>query len=97
MNNTIRLLKGSRSLTNSEIKRFEKGDTIWGNDTDPEELKRWSIDEKAAAMEELKKNRCSYEKHNEYLTDIEEYALEFFEADEDGEFASGSDYELAEE
>lgn len=33
--------------------------------------------------------------YNEYLTDIEEYALEFFQADESGEFVEGSDFELA--
>lgn len=96
MLNTIRLLKGTASLTRVEIKKFEKGDTIWGNDSDPEELQRWSIDQKEEAKEELAKFNCTYENFGE-VTDIEEYALEYFEADEDGEFYEGSDYDLAEE
>lgn len=47
--NTIRLLHGECRATNEELKKFKKGDTIWGNDTDPEELKRWTIEEKEEA------------------------------------------------
>ena len=36
--NTIRLLHGECRATNEEMNKFQKGDTIWGNDTDPEEL-----------------------------------------------------------
>lgn len=97
MNNTIRLLKGEAELTKREFEAFTKGDTIWGADREPEELKRWSIEQEQEAKEELKKYCCTYNRYNENLTDIEEYALEYFEADEDGEFISGSDYDLAEE
>ena len=96
MLNTIRLLKGTASLTRSEMKKFEKGDTINGVDYEPEEIKRWSIEEKEEAKAELAKLKCSYNEYTE-VTDIEEYALEYFEADEDGEFYEGSDFEFAEE
>ncbi len=44
--NTIRLLKGTAFLTTREYKNFEPGDTIWGNDSDAEEISRWNEDEK---------------------------------------------------
>lgn len=91
----IRLLHGERRITNEELKKFQKGDTIWGNDTDPEELKRWTIEEEEEAEEELENLYCKSVEYNEYLTDIEEYALEYFNADENGEFIEGSDFELA--
>lgn len=96
MLNTIRLLKGTARLTKNEMKKFDKGDTIWGNDSFPEEIKRWTMEEKETAKEELAKLNCTYEEFGE-LTHIEEYALEYFEADEEGEFYEGSDYDLAEE
>lgn len=91
----IRLLHGECRVTNEELKKFKKGDTIWGNDTDPEELKRWTIEEKEEAEEEIAKFCCKSVRYNEYLTDIEEYALEYFEADENGEFVEGSNFDLA--
>lgn len=91
----IRLLHGERRITNEELKKFQKGDTIWGNDENPEELKRWSIEQKEEAKKELAAIRCRYVRYNEHLTDVEEYALEFFKADESGGFVEGSDYELA--
>lgn len=36
MNNTIILKKGYERLTENEFKEFQKGDTIWGNDSTPE-------------------------------------------------------------
>lgn len=93
--NAIRLLKGERRITNEELKNFQKGDTIWGNDENPEELKRWKIEEKEEAKKELSNLRCKYVRYNEHLTDVEEYALEYFEADESGEFVEGSDFDLA--
>lgn len=93
--NTIRLLHGECRATNEEMKKFQKGDTIWGNDTSPEELKRWKFEEKEEAKKELSALRCRYARYNEHLTDVEEYALEFFQADESGEFVEGSDFELA--
>lgn len=93
--NAIRLLKGERRITNEELKNFQKGDTIWGNDENPEELKRWTIEEEEEAEEELSKFCCKSVRYNEYLTDIKEYALEYFKTDESGEFVEGSDFELA--
>lgn len=97
MLNMVRLLKGECKATNEEMKKFKKGDTIFGNDTDPEELKRWSMEQKEEAKKELSALRCRYARYNEHLTDVEveEYALEYFEADESGEFVEGSDFELA--
>ena len=51
--NTIRLLRGECRANNEELKKFQKGDTIWGNDENPEELKRWKIEEKEEAKKEL--------------------------------------------
>lgn len=95
MLNMIRLLHGECRATNEELKKFQKGGTIWGNDTDPEELKRWSMEQKEEAKKELSALRCRYARYNEHLTDVEEYALEYFKADESGEFVEGSDFELA--
>lgn len=91
-----RLLKSEARLTKEELKGFEKGDLIIGNDVNPEELKRWTGEgchEKA--LEELKKFNSSYYME-EQLTDVTEYAVETYEADEDGNFLDGSDYDIAE-
>jgi hypothetical protein len=45
----VRLLKGECRATSEEMKKFQEGDTIWGNDENPEELKRWTIEEKEEA------------------------------------------------
>ena len=91
-----RLLKNEARLTKEELKGFEKGDLITGNDVNPEELKRWTGEgchEKA--LEELKKFNSSYYME-EQLTDAIEYAVETYEADEDGNFLDGSDYDISE-
>lgn len=92
--NTIVLLKGDAKLNSQEYAKFKCGDTIRGNDSFPQEIKRWSIEEKKKAEEELNKYRCSYE-HVNQLWHIEEYALEYSEYNEDGDFIDGSDYEFA--
>ena len=94
MNNTIILLKGTESLTKREYRRFEKGDTIWGDMQDPEELQRWSIDQKEEAEKALADLRCEYIQRAE-IVDITEHALQYCECDEDGEFIQGSDYSFA--
>lgn len=96
MFNTIILRKGVRRLTRREYKKFDKGDAIFGVDVESEELRRWSIDKEAEAIAELAKYRCEYS-HGTELIYITEYALEWCECDEDGEFIQGSDYDLAEE
>lgn len=96
MNNTIILLKGEERLSDSEYKKFTKGDTIFGDNSNPTELKRWNINQSEEAKIELAKYNCSYCKSIS-LYYIEEYALEYCECDEDGEFVQGSDFDLAEE
>lgn len=96
MNNTIILLKGETRMEPRYYKNFEKGNTIFGLNSEPEELKRWSINDKEEAQKELSKYKCSYKKGRE-LYYIEEYALEYCDCNEDGEVISGSDYDLAEE
>lgn len=74
-------------------------DTINGPDNDAKTVKSWPIEEEAKAREELAKKECSYwiEKTFAGFTVImaEEWALEFCEMDEDGEFVDGSDLESA--
>lgn len=94
--NTIYLRKGEEGLTRDEYKRFKKGDTIIGIDSCSEVLKTFSIEQEAEARQELAKYRCSYSEGRSGFY-IEEYALEFCETDEDGDFIEGSDYQLAEE
>lgn len=96
MNNTIILLKGDALLTKSEYNKFSKGDTIWGTDRGPEEIRRWAIEQEQDAKEELAKYACTYRENSETWS-IEEYALEYCECDEEGEFVQGSDFDLAEE
>lgn len=96
MNNTIILLKAETQLSAKEFEKYFKGDKIWGIDSMPEEIRRWPIEQAAEAREELKKYRCRYDKGIS-TWQIEEYALEFCECDEYGEFVEGSEFELAEE
>lgn len=91
----IRLIKGYARLTNSEFSKFEKGNTIWGDGSNPEELNRWGAEEEEKAIKALEAVRCRYEAYNSQLVEVEEFALEYFSADEDGEFADGSDYQMA--
>lgn len=97
MFNTIILKRGYGIYTESEYKRFNKGDEIWGNDNNPEVLKKWNIDQRKDAIQELEKYRCTYKGGYGSGWEVEEYALEFCECDEDGEFVSGSDFDLAKE
>ena len=94
----IILEKGERILTKKEYKTFEKGDAIWGDCSNPEELKRWTIENKNEAEKELEKYKCKYEygqlQEAYYIT---EYALEYCECDENGDYDFGIEYELAKE
>lgn len=96
MFNTIILLHNSKKLTSKEYKNFTKGDSIYGNDESPAELKRWSVDCEKQAKDELQKHHCSYEQGAD-LYYIEEYALMYCRTDENGEFVEGSDFEFASE
>ena len=95
MNNTIKLIKGDEILTRSEYEKFKKNDSILGADRSPEELKTWSINQEADAKAELSKYRCEYI-HNIATVHVIEYALEYCQCDESGEFIEGSDYYFAE-
>lgn len=96
MYNTIILKHDSARLTANEYSRFCEGDLIFGADSNAKELQRWSIDQEQDAKEELAKYKCSYKPAlgGDYY--IEEYALEYCECDENGEFDRGSDFNLAE-
>lgn len=96
MNNTIILLKGTEVLTKKKFKVFEKGDAIWGLDREPEELKRWDISQKEEAEKALASLRCEYV-YRPKVVDVVEYALEYCQCDENGNFIEGADYDLAEE
>lgn len=96
MFNTIILKTGQTTLTKSEYKNFTKGGTIFGIDSEPEELKRWVIEDEEDAKKELAKYSCEYVEYPECWS-IKEYALEYCKCDEDGEFVEGSDFELAKE
>lgn len=94
MNNTIILLHGERMLSHAEYKNFTSGDAVMGIDAMPEEIQRWPIEQAEEAREELKKYRCRYDKGIS-AWQIEEYALEFCECDEFGEFLNGAEFEMA--
>ena len=94
--NTIILKKGEKELTPAGYKRFQKGDTIFGENSDPEEILRWPIEQKSKALDELKKYHCEYRKGREDFF-VTEHALEWCVCDEDGEFLDGSDFDLADE
>lgn len=72
-----------------------RGDCICGENASPEELKRWTGDQYDLAKAELAKYSCSYRKSGGYMF-ADEYALEYCNTDEDGEFLDGSDLDLAE-
>lgn len=96
MFNTIILLHGDAALSKMEMKKFEKGDTVINDLADATEVKRWKMSEKDKAFAELASKKCTYKKGIE-LTYIDEWALEYCECDEDGEFVEGSDYDMADE
>lgn len=91
MNKKIRLITNSLTLTNKEYEKFEKGDTLWGNDENPQTIKKYDISEKETAEKELKTYKNTYEKIDNHYN-ITEYALEYYTEDEDGNFYEGSDF-----
>ncbi len=94
--NTIILKYGEAELTKREFANFAAGDTICGTDREPKELMRWVADDEEEAKAELARRRCEYI-HAGDTVSIREYALEYCDTDEDGEFVSGSDFDFAEE
>ena len=98
--NTVSLIYDEASLTYGEWKRFTPGDLLYRVDRSPQELKRWSFTPDteqtvmAEAKAELAKHVCSYSAEGNTFH-VEEYGLEVFHADEDGEFLFGSDFYFA--
>ena len=95
---TFILWHGEEVLTKQEWKNFQQGDTMFGNNSAPEELKRWPAEKKQDAYSELNKHKCTYKKHgrrDNKLYSIEEYALEDAFCDEDGDFLFSVSYDLA--
>ena len=94
--NTIILLGNVASLTKAEWSKFNEGDLILGNDTDPDELMRGDIKQEQEAKAELAKYTCCYvQDSNPSLVFVEEYALMYCDTDDDGEFIEGADFVFA--
>lgn len=92
--NIVRLIHSERNFSRSEVERgrISRDDCF----LDPDEVKRWSIADEAVARAELAKHLCTYEyRRGTVWADV--WALEFFEADEDGEFVNGGDLDYAPE
>lgn len=99
MYNAILLLKGEDRFARSEWNKVDEkeGSTIWQDGANPQELKRWGMEQKKEALEEFEKCKCQYvEPTGDFPGYIKEFALEYCECDDDGEFVQGSDYDLAE-
>ena len=88
MNKTIVLLKGELDLAESEYANFEKGSTIIGFDSFPQEIKVWKDEELELAKAYLKWCKCKYS-HYPHCVAIQEYALEYYDS-------NGVCYEFAE-
>lgn len=97
MHNTIILLKGEQQYQRKVFEEnFTKGDTIFGDDCEPIELARWDIEDKEEAEAALARYKSEYDYGGlQRIYYVTEYALEYCNCDEDGEFISGSDYDLA--
>lgn len=78
-----------------------KGDSIWGIDNEAKEIKRWNINQEEEAIAELAKHQCRYWEETTFsggkVLQADEWALEYCECDEDGDFIQGSNFTLAEE
>lgn len=92
MNNTVILKKYEAGLTNREYKEMNYRLCVEGYEG--KELARWNIEDIDIAKKELAKYK-NKRWTNGSVWDIEEYALEYCECDEDGEFIAGSDYDIA--
>ena len=94
MYNTIRLLKGREYLTDKEFEKFDKFDTIVGNNSMPMELVCWTVDNEITALNALGEFKNIYVKTT-HVWFIEEYALE---CDDDGnEIGMRREYKFAKE
>lgn len=92
--NTICLINSVRNFPANEVRRghVDLVECL----CDPDEVKRWDIADEALARAELAKHKSTFEYKNDTVwTDV--WALEFLEADEDGEFVNGGDFVYASE
>lgn len=91
-NNTIILLHGDGEIV-------DRGDAICGVNNNAREVMRWPVAQRAAAQAELARHRCTYHEQTgtggRSVTHANEWALEYCEHDEGGEYLDGGDYELA--
>lgn len=92
----IRILYGEYNKARCDSGDF--GDAIWGQDREPEEIGRFTLEEEEVARKEFLKYRSRYELDNNEIY-AEEYALVFsdIEYDEEGniEYESIRSRELA--
>ena len=90
---TYRLIEASGEIRNQGIPtREDIFKALFGIDSDPVEIGRFY--EKAEAMEELSNYKCKvWESGNVWR--VSGFAVETFDADDDGEFLTGSDYDMA--
>ena len=89
MYNTIFLKHGNALVKAAKFKDYSIGDAIFGVDATPDILWKWPIEKESEAKAELKKLRCTYEKSGDFFY-VKEFALEYCETDEDGDFICGS-------
>lgn len=91
--NTIFLMHGTASCKMSDwMESVRPGSAVAGDlDPDCHPIKRWHIDEMAAAKAELAKHRCTYQQDGKTVW-MDEYALMLIEVDEDDEWGDEYDY-----
>ena len=97
MYNIISLWKGTGVLNGKEFKMFDKGDSIIGvHGLDRELLKDWQIHEFTEANKELEKYKCEYRLCGDGTVLIEEYGLEYYTINDEGQVIDGSEFDFAE-
>lgn len=100
--NTIRLMHYQKDtgLIKSGAKAPSNYFDFAFDDSSPEEIKKYSIDEKEQALADLAKYTSTCEVMEGFAGSyysVNAYALEFYEEDEDGDYIDGSDFEPASE
>lgn len=94
MYNTIILLHGTGEIT-------EKGDAIFGIDSNAREIRRWPISQKSDALAALAQHHCRYHMTRTFtgstVVQADEWAIQYCECDDDGDYIDGADYDLAAE
>lgn len=94
---TIILIHGSSQCKARDWrKKIFPGEAVFGIDNNSQYIKKWPAEEEASAYKELSSKKCEYYRTGDTIW-LDEWALMWCECDEDGEFISGADYELAEE